>query len=117
MIKDLKTATDDELVKRMHEIDARLATMTRIGGTSLAVTQLQNLRNVILQERQERAFYEVIGEYDQNPVVLETDPDLAALSIPTTAPVDVNTPAQTNRPRPSRRSSPVPIPTRTNRPS
>jgi hypothetical protein len=113
---DPKVSTDDELLRRTAEIDARLAFMGRVGGSSDAIAQLQAMRAAIDFERRERAFMDWWTIREHNPVVVETDPGLANKEFAVLP--ETPQPMPSNRPRPTRKDAPaVPVPTRANRPT
>lgn len=110
---DPKTMSDDELLRRVQELDQKIGWVARFGGSFEVLQQMQAIRALIDNERRERVVQEVWSMRLRNPdpVVIETDPDLRAKEQPEPEPE-----APIMRPRPTRRPitpSSVPIPTRT----
>lgn len=110
---DPKTMSDDELVRRVQELDQKMGWMTRFGGSMEALQQMQAIRALIDTERRERVVQEIWSMRLRNPdpVMIETDPDLRAKEQPEPEPE-----LPLVRPRPTRRPiqpSTVPMPTRT----
>lgn len=76
---DPKKYSDEELLERAGEINRRVSWAYRMGNQAI-VQQLQGQRALIEMEQRERLFRNSVGTRMVNlpPVVIETDPDLAA---------------------------------------
>jgi hypothetical protein len=77
---DPKSLTNDGLLDKQLDLTRKRMQAVRF-GQSVAAQQLQALIQVIENERTERMFMERAGKYmlASSPVVIETDPVLAAM--------------------------------------
>lgn len=75
---DVKSLSDDEIYKRIGEIRAKLMFVHHMSGNQQMIDQLEAILETMNFEQSERRAKKMIEkELTDNPVVVETDPELA----------------------------------------
>lgn len=109
---DPRSMTDDELLRRQEDLEARLNYAARSGGAGEMFAQLRAMLDSIEHTRRERMFLEMAGSGGTaDPVVIETDPSLRPRQ------PEADAAPHAIRHTPARRTTPIAVPRATERPA
>lgn len=101
---DPKTFSDDQIVKKMQDLNQRISYASRFSASFELVAQLQNLIAALDFERRERAYREAYDMRDAMlPDIIETDPEMREESNAEKAKKEQQSRLSEDRPRKSKR--------------